>query len=346
MRHIFILGCERSGSTWLSNILDAHPGVEFFMEPFADYALIFREVPERNVYLSQVLDNHIKDVKAGYDSLHKLKYPWFYRRGRDLYLKKWDQTFFRVLGKVYRKFRKRIPLYLQRYELLQLNSAALPLERLTKKHKKPMVGVTKELRLNFKVELLNRVFPDVKVLVILRHPGAQIASVMRLFSRNSLGELGKNLESFICDIKKSKRFDKYLDVIGNYDWEKDLEIQLVLWWLINYDVMLEDLERLGVDYKVIHHEELSERAVKQTENIFKFIGLDVSPDVSEYLGYSTGGSKSGETGKVDTRRESASFYKQAIEAVPAQLNNKIHTIANKHKSVFHPRLTHCQTPNK
>ena len=38
MRPVFILGCERSGSTWLGNIFDAHADVEFWMEPFADYA--------------------------------------------------------------------------------------------------------------------------------------------------------------------------------------------------------------------------------------------------------------------------------------------------------------------
>jgi hypothetical protein len=37
---IFILGCG-GGSTWVSNILDAHPSVDFYMEPFADYAGIF-----------------------------------------------------------------------------------------------------------------------------------------------------------------------------------------------------------------------------------------------------------------------------------------------------------------
>lgn len=48
---VLILGCERSGSTWLANIFDSHPRVNLFMEPFAQYAGLFPGFPDRNVYL-------------------------------------------------------------------------------------------------------------------------------------------------------------------------------------------------------------------------------------------------------------------------------------------------------
>jgi len=348
MQHIFVLGCERSGSTWLSNVLDAHPAVEFFMEPFADYAKIFPTIPGRNCYPTESdhrFISYIEEMKAGYDALLKFKYPWFYKRGTPLYRQKRDQLLARLLEKGYRKFKRPVPLYLQRYELLHLNRAALPVEQLTRKKKFPTAAVTKELRLNFKTTLLSEVFPGLKVLVIMRHPGAQIASVMRLFNGGSLGELGRNLEHFVTDIKTNSRFEIYSPMINHQDWEGDIETRLVLWWLINYDVLLTDLERLGTVHRVIRHEELSEDPAAQTACMLQFIHLDNSTEVTSFLDYSSSSAKGGDVGNrgvksVDTRRESAFFYKQAIAAVPEQLMNKIRAVAGNHQAGFHRHIRH------
>ena len=88
--HAFILGCERSGSTWLSNVLDAHPDIEFFMEPFADYADLFPGFAGRNLYIEHQSDAMADVLSDGYENLLRNKYFLFYRREKSLHWKKAD----------------------------------------------------------------------------------------------------------------------------------------------------------------------------------------------------------------------------------------------------------------
>src|SRR5699024_11374203 len=44
---IFVLGIERSATTWVSNILDMHPGTELFMEPLSANISGFKDWPNR-----------------------------------------------------------------------------------------------------------------------------------------------------------------------------------------------------------------------------------------------------------------------------------------------------------
>ena len=107
---IFILGSERSGSTWLANIFDAHPGVEFYMEPFADYAGIFPEVPGRNIYIDEVDHGMKQKVRAGYNQLHQLKYPMSYKRNRALCFKRLDRYLFNTIFFLSRFRHRKMPL--------------------------------------------------------------------------------------------------------------------------------------------------------------------------------------------------------------------------------------------
>jgi hypothetical protein len=71
---VLILGCERSGSTWLSNILDSHPHVEFIMEPFVPRASLFPGFPGRNTYLANASDEIVRLIKNGYENIHDRKF--------------------------------------------------------------------------------------------------------------------------------------------------------------------------------------------------------------------------------------------------------------------------------
>jgi hypothetical protein len=341
MKKIFVLGCERSGSTWLSNVLDAHPDVEFFMEPFADYARIFPAVPERNVYLDEPDQAHIDEIERGYAKLHGLKYPLFYKSGRPLFLKIWDRALVTLDRKISWRLTFTIPMRIQRYHLLHLNNETIPLGRQTRKHKKPGIEVTKELRLNFKTGLISKVFPDAKYLVTIRHPGAQIDSIQRLFAKNSLGELKKNLETFIEDIGKDSRFAKYKDVIRQFHRGDDLQVTLVLWWLINYEVLLEDLNRFGLEFRVVYHEDLSAHAEDEVTRILDFIELDMVPEINDYVIFSSKPRGNIDVvSNVDTRRDSATYYREAISAVEPGLKKKIRDVVRYHGGLLAPRLRH------
>ena len=61
---VFILGCQRSGTTWLANIFDASPDTLLFMEPFAPGYKIFPEFPAASIFLDNSSSelNHLLKV--------------------------------------------------------------------------------------------------------------------------------------------------------------------------------------------------------------------------------------------------------------------------------------------
>ncbi len=111
--YVFILGCERSGSTWLSNIIDANPDVEFFMEPFATQIDIFPGFPERNFYLENCRDNLLEFLKGEYEKLPQMKYL-FYKRGNHFYIRILDSLAVLFYAAIVNALRCRVPRRLNR----------------------------------------------------------------------------------------------------------------------------------------------------------------------------------------------------------------------------------------
>lgn len=314
---VFILGCERSGSTWLANILDAHADVELWMEPFADYAGLFAGFPHRNEYLRESQSDLVEGVRAGWTQLHRHKYPLLYRPGLPLYRKAIDRRFFSSWWKLRRLLGMGATSAIDRYVLLNLSSSTLPCSRQTRKRSEPATQVVKELRLNFKVELLAKAFPDARYLVPIRHPGAQIASILRWFSRGSLRELSDSLPTFIRTIGDHPRFEKYRESLEMSKPGADKRSTLVLWWFINYEVLLEDLARHGLEHHLVPHEEISADPAAVTDRLLSACGLEVDNGVREFLSYSTS-DRTRMSSPVDTVRDSSVFYRRAIsEADPA-----------------------------
>ncbi len=341
-KRVFILGCERSGSTWLSNIFDSHPNVEFFMEPFADYARIFQGFPHRNVYLSRNNVDLTKMVIKEYQTLHKIKYGFFYSPEKSIYFK-WLDNF---LVDQYQSFAKlvklRIPLKIHQYKLLNLNTSNMNITQQFKKASDRFFQVTKELRLNFKVGLLARAFPDAKYLVMIRHPGSQISSIIRLFRKGNLGELKRALLSFIEYIQNCHRFEKYWLLVDKYARDKDnnIESKLILWWLINYEVLIEDLKAFDLNFQIVYHESLSENPYQVTSHILKFCQLSFDKQVKNYVYLSSIGNNNINS-PVDTVRNSANYYKQLINAVELNLQRKIEEVISHENIIKEITCSYC-----
>lgn len=329
MRKLFILGSERSGSTWLANIFDAHPDVEFIMEPFADYAAIFPDVAGRNIYMKEGDKKSIECVQEGYKGLTGLKYPLFYRRGRSLnwkYLDKIVITGYLFLKKMARK--KPSPRY-NRYQLLNLNNKEIRIKEQIRKRCEQVLDVIKELRLNFKIGLVSAAFPGSKYLVCIRHPGAQISSVIKLFARESLGELHRALDSFIENIKDNNRFTCYRPMIAKYDAKNNIHELLCLWWFINYDVLFNDLRKSGCEFYTVFHENISENPVAEVKRILDFSGIEMSGHVLAYLERSTR-AKAGKNVNLDTNRDSAIHSRETIGSVDTNLEDTIREITREY----------------
>lgn len=315
--HLFILGGERSGSTWLSNIIDSHPSVEFFMEPFADYAGLFPGYPTRNLYL-QNSNNGLKTVLLeNFPRLKKRKYILGNRRNGSL-----DKILFSIFKVVCKITKCRQPKRIEHLELLNLNKKEMGFFQVNYKNKTIDWYVIKELRLNFQLGLISEVFPFAKYLLIVRHPGAQISSIIRLMKERRLGELKRSLFSLPEYIKDHQRFKKYAPLIDRVNWGKNLDDMLIAWWIINYDTLIEDCKKLNLDHMIVYHEELSEEPNVEIEKLFQYIGIEYSKEVKQFVQMSST-TKKNVRSPLDTMRESTTYYKEQIDKSDMTILRKI-----------------------
>jgi hypothetical protein len=324
---VFVLGCERCGSTWLSNVLDSSRNVEFFMEPFADYAKFFPGFPGRNLYVNQS-DTLLMDILGrGYPRLKKAKYPLFYNRRKKRYWKKVDKIIVDLLGFLCKWSGIGTSLRIKQYELLNLNLKDIPIDFLGGKSERSTLTVIKELRMNFKIALLQAAFTEAKYIIVVRHPGAQVVSIMRLFSRGRLDELRRSLLTLSSHLSSSSRFEKYSDYFQCLESQSDLQGMLLFWWLVNYETVIEDCKRYNLDYRVVYNDSLSEDPESGFREIFSYLELEYSKEVSAFIAYSTQGSNldwdEASLSPVSTVRDSSSYSSESISNIDDQMKVNI-----------------------
>jgi hypothetical protein len=315
--HFFILGCERSGSTWVSNVMSTHPGVDGFMEPFADYANIFPGFPSRNLCVdepSRALEQLVRD---GFEKLPALKYAYLYRPGRNPSFRRADAARAAALRIACRALRMQSPPKCTQFELLNLGQTEIPARFLVRGSHEKTCMVVKELRLNFKVALLKETFPESRCLIVMRHPCTQVASILRLYREGKLAELRRATLTFSEHVLESRLLGKYRHLVRDWD-DKSLEHRLLVWWIINYGVLLEDCRRLEVGYQILKHEDLCEHPPQSFREAFDFFELDFPQSVQDYVDYTSKAIGHRALSPVDTRRNSSSHARLAFSEVSAE----------------------------
>lgn len=155
---ILVLGAPRSGTTWLAKILDSHPDV------------LYRHEPDETMPAPAALTG---------DSLLPLLARWANDRDartvtkRPFFAKSWQSAWARglrtlIAGTVSAASRLPAPLNaLARTQIPDLMNR--PASRV----------IIKSVRWTDGAAVLSRTFPDSRTIFILRHPGGQVASVMR-----------------------------------------------------------------------------------------------------------------------------------------------------------------------
>lgn len=339
MSDLFLLGCERSGSTWLANIFDAHPDVELWMEPFADYARIFPGMPDRNTWLGEATPDLRAVLRAGYARLPRLKHPLLHRPGRSPRLLRAEQA---TLGFARRWLRRGLGAELrrlERYELLHLNTRRTPVARLARKRAAPGCRVTKELRLNFQTGAVRGGFPEARFVVCLRHPGAQIASILGWMARGRLHELGRGLERFAARVREQERLAPFDRALAGLPEAESPEGRLAAWWAINYAVLLGDLEAAAAPHRVIHHERLSRHTADAVAELLDFADLPPDPAVDRYLDWSAATAPRGDE-PTETVRRSAEHARRAIREVSEPVRSAVTAVLGRLEgaALLHPAL--------
>jgi hypothetical protein len=208
---------------------------------------------------------------------------------------------------------------------LGLNSADVP-PRAQPRKTSPTTRVLKELRLNFKLSLLTRLWPNATYVVAIRHPGAQLSSILQCFERGSLKELRQSLPAFTSVILGDPRFAAYREAATAASVDRTLVRPLALWWLVNYGVLLADLGRVGATFEVVLHEELSATPHRNSAQLFARCGLAWSEATADYITASST-SDPASSSATDTTRHSKRHSSTTIAQARPDVSAALETLA-------------------
>jgi hypothetical protein len=309
---VFVLGCQRSGTTWLSNILDASPHTLLFMEPFEPPAGFFPEFPDSSYFLES-WSPHLDHV------LRFQMRPLLYRH-KYLVLSESlsDPRQFgleRALAKLGTRVRRFLPHRLQRrirrFVTLNLNrmDGSYPVYP---KNSRPSTWVIKEVRLAGKIPLLLHAFPRAHFLVIMRHPCATVLSILRWFERGRLGELRQDVATFLEKLEAQRAGEAYRDLIQRCR-TGGLAETLALYWRVSYETMFRRL----TDHPLAHfivYEELATQPKETAMRIVADLGIPWSHSISQYVSYSTS-TRVDKPGPLNTARQSATYFSAWAEEI-------------------------------
>ncbi len=335
---LFILGVERSGSTWLSNIFDASADVLFFMEPFAPFNEIFPAFPSRLLYADDSAPFLQAVIREGFEALPTCKHPFLDRPDATPLRRFVTRKVLEGHTRVARALRMRRSLLHTRYEQINLNRMRNEALFYQRKAPSPRRWVIKELRLNFKIHLLSDVFPEARHVVILRNPLSQVHSMMKLLEKGSLYQLRKHLYAILEHAAGHARFEKYADALSGLDRGSLLD-RAVAYWFLNYNTLIEDLDACACSTRIVRHEDLSQTPVQAARGLFRFADVPFGPDVEAYLRTSTRAGSS-TAGPLDTARHSSSYYLRALSEADEQIGSAFRRAAEPFWTLSPPAVLH------
>lgn len=328
---VFILGVERSGSTWLANIFDAHPETELLMEPFTPRIEAFPEMPDRLEYLEEVDSELVEHVRGRFPDLLAWKYAYGDRPDGSRWQRRLSYDLLYPVGDITTRAAQAAgidrPLYHLRFKNLNKNRIENPVLNRLDKDVPPRRLLVKELRLNFKVSLIEALWPEARIVVILRNPVSQVGSMLRLLKGGALHELRDTLEQIPDSLLDQERFAQYRTALTQIDSGEVIDRALA-YWFVAYGVLVEDLRASGLAHRIIRHEDLSVEAHVTSNALLDFLGLPTHEQVHRYVDRSTRGGD-GERSVMDTRRESESYVLEGLRRVPEDVTARCRTVAER-----------------
>lgn len=309
---VFLLGTQRSGTTWLANIFDASPHTLLFMEPFAPAYSLFPQFPEPSLFMKQsspALDKFLR--QEALDRLLKYKSLFFPCSVT-------ASTWFRVdmfLSRLISKFGIFVPQFLfdrtRKFNLLNLNRTDRNYP-VFHKEALPSTWVIKELRLAGKIPVLRSAYPQARFVVIIRHPAATVHSIMSWFQRHRLGELRQVLDTYLERIEVQIVAEPYRLLIERCR-AGDLVHKVALYWRISYETLHNALKDDPLAPFIVY-EKLAARPLETAEMLFSQLDIPWSNSVADYINHSTNTSLEKVTA-ITTVRDSTRAYRDWCDKI-------------------------------
>ena len=269
---LFIVGMTRGGNTWLGKIFDAHPDVLYRHEP--DSILKTKTVPA--FCRDQDTERYLPAAKDYFDAVFRVRtskaigtfpvQPKSYHSSLQHQLKR-----ALVVGA---KGSEKLGFFSHFFR-------DLPLPEMT--GGAPVHHVVKSIAALGRMNLFSQLYPEAKIVVLLRHPGGQVASALKAIVSDKIDGQPPATEDWgiyqdLAETDLGRRHGLTLDDFKQLD-----PVERLAWrWAISNDKALEDLEgRKNV--QVVLYEDLCSSPLAVSQSLFAFAGLDWHPAVESFV---------------------------------------------------------------
>jgi hypothetical protein len=321
---VFILGTQRSGTTWLANIFDSHPECLHFYEPFAPAYGIFPYFPDEFIYLEPPAGRIAARLKHDLPRLVERRSRLFdpvHSTERQFQFEAWLMGELEVWG---RRARVGAPAFASQFNLLHLNRIGQQPVAYFHKSDHIRVNAIKEVRLYFKVPFLADTFPEARFIHVVRHPAAVVNSMVNFLKRGRLVEIRDHINDFADTIAAQPRFEEYRPLLDRIR-HGTLPEKLAAYWRVANETLSRDAAALGERTLPIVYEELASDPLSRVHVMFRWCGLAMAPETDAYVrGSST--SRSERKTVLDTNRVSATYYRDWMGKTPADVLAAVDTV--------------------
>jgi hypothetical protein len=272
LRLLLLLGAPRSGTSWSAKVFDSHPRVLYRHEP--DISLraedipnvparedIPRYIPAARTYLAKLLQ--VRSIKAV--------------GSRPSFPKEYDKPFMRPLRES----------MITAFRVLELAGPLRPLvgriaipdlvdeDRLGDVHL-----VIKSVSSGARARLFADALPEGRLIFLLRHPGGQVASMLRGIRLGKFPADG--IQADLIETKIGRRYGLSVDRLAGLP----LLDQLVWNWVLFNEKVMDDLAD-APNARIARHNDLVADPIGQFSELFAFAGLSWTPQTEAFIRKST-----------------------------------------------------------
>ena len=313
---VFLLGTQRSGTTWLANIFDSHPQCLHYYEPFAPAYRLFPYFPSEFQYVappSLALAKRLRiDVPRLQSHRSKLFDPVHATR-RQFELEA------RVMAKLetaYRRFHLTPLRFAAQFNLLHLNRLG---QKPVAYFEKGDIHVTaiKEVRLYFKATFLADAFPEAQFVHVVRHPAAVVSSMDTHMKQGRLIEIQAHIGRFVAEVRAQPALARYQPVLERVR-PGHLFDTLAAYWRIANEELRYELSELPTRSLSLVYEDLATDPLARVSEMFAWCGLPAAASTDEYVRASST-SRTDRRTVLDTNRVSAVYYRDWVAKVSPEV---------------------------
>lgn len=314
---VFLLGTQRSGTTWLANIFDSHPECLHYYEPFApDYRLFpyfpheFRHVAlpatELAGRLRADLPHLVSHRSKLFDPIH------FTRRQFEI-----EASLMRNLERYgYRRYHIAMLRFAAQFNLLHLNRIGQQPIAFFEKSDIRLTAI-KEVRLYLKVPFLAEALEHARFVHVMRHPAAVVSSMEHQMKQGRLIEIKAHIGRFVSEIRAQESLAHHEPVLARVR-EGNRADALAAYWRVANEQLEHDLASLPRRSLSLVYEQIASDPLARVERMFAWCGLSMSDATDAYVRASST-SRTDRRTALDTNRVSATYYRDWVAKVSPEV---------------------------